>query len=361
MSTEIEKFLFDQMVEYINDISRFVTDVGQNKIRKASEVRNRLMEIYDDSKTFAARLDNIGKTGAGGASARSVAGQGFKTKMKKMVKTSDAIRRGVDQGEINLTQFRAQVKQHIVPLAKEFAAHGAKFTPSGVTEEEMSKELKFMSNKKGHKAALNVLRSAVKAKKTEESEDHDPDMHENVRRKADDKEAAKLISGYKGKKNKLPSSLRGRMFSLVQMPVVPFMDFKLMTPKFLRTSGIDFQFIAESFIVLEDQYLLAFDNDSVKEFQAEKKHKKTSSVNKKKVQRRNAQEDFVIEILERINKTANEEYTLVTSHFEHHPTNGRIVFAWIMPVRTHRIFARNGDMQDALWGFPWSREATAVL
>lgn len=354
---EVEKYLFDQMVGYVNGVSKFVSAVASNELRKVSAIRTELHEQREAAKHFLDTLQRRASSPASQASARAMAG--MKKPLREIIKYLDAIDTGIENGELNLTKFRAYVRSHIKPTKDKLVQTGEKFAPSGMTDEDLQKEVKFASQTKGHRDALKILKNAAKQAKDLGKE---KEAEENVD-EIDDAEARKLVSKYAKFKNKLPASLKGKLFQMVEMPVVPFGDFRLMTPSFLRKTGIDFHYIAESFPVLEKQYLLAFDHSKATEYKGRKESLKTQGLKARKraAKHQTMQEQFVFDVIDRINDVANEEYTLVSSHFEFHPSNPRIAFAWLMPKRSFRVFERAGDMANFQWGFPWSREAASVL
>jgi hypothetical protein len=357
---EVEKYLFDRMVEYFNGLSKFVTAVGKNELRKASEIRTELQAQKESSKDFFNTIKRKTSSPSSAGSARAMAG--FKKPIQDLIKYFDALETGIDNGELNLTKFREQVKTLIKPIKDKLVTHAAKFMPTGVTDEDLNKQVKHASQLRGHKDALSILRNA--AKKMAEDEQNTYGEVENEKGSITDAEAEKAVQQFMKYRNKLPSSLKGRQFQIVKMPVVPFTDFRLMTPKFLRKTGLDFQYVASSYVVIENQDLLAFDLGAATEYKGRTVALKQQGLKSRKraAKHKDMTNNFVIEVINRINElTDGEEYTLVSSHFEHHPHNARIAFAWIMPVRTFRIFERNGNLSSFEWGFPWSREAASIL
>lgn len=354
---EVEKYLFDRMVEYVNGLSKFVSAVASNELRKVSAIRAELQDQRESAKTFLDTLQRRSSSPAGQASARAMSG--MKKPLREIMKNLDAIDTGIENGELNLTKFRNYVRSHIKPAKDKLVSVGEKFAPSGMTDEDLQKEVKFASQTKGHRDALKILKNAAKqAKDVGKEKNADEDVSD-----IDDAEARKMVKKYARFKNKLPASLKGKLFQMVEMPVVPFGDFRLMTPSFLRKTGIDFHYIAESFPVLEKQYLLAFDYGKATEYKGRKASLRSQGLKARKraAKHQSLQEQFVFDVIDRINDVANEEYVLVSSNFEFHPSNPRIAFAWLMPRRSFKVFERVGDMSNFQWGFPWSREAASIL
>tara|TARA_B100000700_G_scaffold101966_1_gene114957 strand:+ start:8096 stop:9157 length:1062 start_codon:yes stop_codon:yes gene_type:complete len=351
---EVEKYLFDRMVDQINGLAKFVTAVGKNELRKISAIRAELQKQREATKGFMDTLQRRSTSPASAASAKAMAG--LKKPMRELLRNIDAIESGIDNGELNLTKFRNLVRSHIKPSKDKLVEIAQTFYPSGMTEEDLEREARHLSQTKGSRDAAKILKGAGKrAEEAEDSANHGPDP-----------EAQKAMKGYLKHKTKLPTSLKGRLFQLVQMPVVPFVDFRLMTPSFLRKTGIEFSYIDDSFPVLEKQYLLAFDLVKATEYKGRKTGEDAVRVQGLKARKRRAkhqtmQEQFVLEVVDQINGMSDEDYVLVSSHFEGNPQNGKIAFAWIMPRNTYKMFERTGNLSNFQWGFPWSREAAAVL
>lgn len=356
---EVEKNLFDHMIAYINGLATFVSAVGNNELKKASEVKSELIKQRDSAKEFAELLTH--KAAANNASAKSMAG--FKSSLRKVQKIAEDIRNGLESGVTNRTKYRADVKTHIKPLLEQFVAHSKKFAPTGVTEEALEKEYSYLSTVKTHRLALSIVRHAIKNLHAVDGSSEE--KREAAALRKADADAGKVMQGYLSARNKLPHSLRGRMFAAVKMPIVPYFgtNFKPLAPTFLRKTGIDFQSMAESFVIFQDQFLLAFDYVQATEYKGRKTGLQLSGLKARKraAKHQTMQEDFVIDILERLNAQLPVEHTLASSHFELHPNNPRIAFAWLMPKSTYRMFERTGDLSDSSWGFPWGQHANSIL
>lgn len=356
---EVEKYLFDKLVEQVNAVSSFVTSVGRNELRKRSVILKEVSELDSSLKTFLSDVKRRSSSPASAGSARALAP--VKKPMQDASKVLDSIENGVKNGELNLTQFRNAVKEHLLPIKTSLVKSAQEFYPSGVSEEELKEQIKYVSQTRGHKDALAMLKNAGKqSEKSPVSERTDVGIS---------KEAKKKVQDLTKHKSKLPSSLRGKLFKIVQMPVVPITtsDFHILTPKFLRRTGIKFDVVDEtSFVVLENQYLLAFDNIKATEYKGRKTGKAALNIKGLKARKRSdkhktLQEDFVLDVIDRINEVSDEDYVLVSSKFPGNPVNGNISLAWIMPRRIYAMFERNANMAKLSWGLPWSREADSVL
>ena len=348
--TEIENPLFDKLVEYIASVDEFYSAVAKDQIRKRSEIENALEKLSKDSSDFTSYVQHRSKSK--NESAKVLAEP--KKISKKITSTADSILNGVKQGSLSSkTAFRNSVRQNVRPLLKELTESGKGLVPASTDEERLSQKVKDMKTIRQSKAAYSVLNEALKNKQAGDEDSSDNEGNKN------DKEAERDLKLYSRYKNKLPTSLRGKLFSVVRMPIVPYMSFKLTAPSFLRKTDIEFNQIAESFVVFEDQYLLAFDYSKIathgREAEGKRKKKKLTSDDHKSV------EDFIIQVIEEINASSPQKFTLASTKYVQNPKNAKIFFAWLLPKYQHDRFANNGSMMKASWGFPWSKDSEALL
>ena len=353
--TEINRFMFESMVGHIDKLGKFVSAVAKNEIRKASEVREQVAHLREDLKKFATLLQN--PTTAGGRAGSAKAMKGFKPGIRAILKVLDAIENGVTSGEMNLTSFRTTIKELIKPNLEKFVALGNTFEPSDTTDDELKKRIEFEQQRGGHKAALEVMRTAFKEKKKEAEEEKNED------KPVDDADAKAVMQEYAKWKGRLPSSLRGRMFSLIKVPIVPHGDWQLSNGRYLTRIGVEHRVIASSFAILENQMLLAFDYEKSTEYRGRKSSLEVSGLKgrKRAAKHNDMQEAFVQDVVSAINGPVSDQLALVCSHFEHHPTNPSITFAWLVPKRTYNVLCRNVKLADVTWGFPWSHDVHSIL
>jgi len=356
---EVEKYLFDKLVEQVNAVSGFVSAVAKNELRKRSVILEEVDGLEASLKTF---LSELKRRSSSPASAGSVGALSpVKKPMQEAQKVLDSISTGVQNGEMNLTKFRDAVKTYLLPVKNNLVKIAQEYFPSGVSTEELKEQIKHVSQTQGHKDALRILKNAGKESEKEAT------PNRNV--EGVSKEAKMKVNSLMKHKSKLPSSLRGKMFKMIQMPVVPFVtsNFHVLTPKFLRRTGLKYEIVDESsFVVLKDQYLLAFDAIKATEYKGRKSGKAALNVKGLKARQRSTkhktmQEEFVLDVIEQINEVSDEDYVLVSSKFQGNPSNGNIALAWIMPRRIYSMFERNANMANLSWGLPWSREANATL
>lgn len=395
MTIEILSPTYLQVIGQLHTISKYYIDCTTAKtFTTRSQFITAGRETLHKTEMFLQHHKaTISKGGAGTDSARA-AGK-FASLSKKIATLIKDIENGLNNQQISsITALRKTTMPNVYAIIKDYTEHLKKFLPVNFDENELTSLAKTME-KNGDKVTARLLLDAAKRAASGEK----PESAEEIMQRQIDSEAAHHLSDYKKLSSKLPNSLKGKLFSLVNLPVVPYMDFSLMSPKFLRTSGLDYTPIADSFVVFNNQYLLAFDyiaattaegverksvgavtfkntrvaktdskgnpltdeNGKVLYDKKQVANKNTLASRKRTAEHRSLQEEFVLRVLESLNAKSSEEYTLMSSHFEHHPTNGKIAFAWIVPKRIQKIFARNGDLSNAEWGFPWNSKSTSVL
>lgn len=366
MAIEILKRHFDLGVSYVETVSAFYSNCNTRGHYKTRESLIRAVADLDEyARLFSETLSKAAKSGDGGGALSAKAISGLNGHSKKLRKLLEAILLGLRNQTINSpTALRKDALPAVRDLLLESVTYLKKYVPSDAQPEDLEKDLINYAVKGVTANTKNILQNAAKLMTT-----GDKDLSaEEIQARETDKQAANLLSGYKKLSSKLPHTLGGKAFTLVELPIVPYADFTLLTPKFLRTTGLDFDYLAESFVVINKQYLLAFDyvaattdSSGTRKSATLKKASSTLNARKRTAQHTSLQEEFVIGVLDIINKKAGEEYTLMSSHFEHHPNNGRIAFAWIVPKRIQRMFARQGDLSNAEWGFPWNRKSVSTL
>lgn len=361
MAIEIQKHYYETVIQFVDDVSKYYSLCNT---RGALKTRSALLaataETSTKIKTF---LEFVTTQSKSSESAKAISG--FNSMSKKLLKLLTAISTGISTQQINsLTALRKTALPEYRALLLDVVAYAKRYVPSNVQPEDLEQHADFQKKLGASINSQRILQHAAKSLKSTEPEETDEEKQLRV----SDANAVKLLSGYKKLTSKLPSSLQGKLFTAVQLPVVPYIDYSLLSPKFLRTTGVPFQNIANSFIVLEEQYLLAFDfvhattnDEGSRRAVSLKATKSTLNARKRASEQTQMQENFILSVLDRLNASAQEEYTLMSSHFEHHPNNGRIAFAWIVPKRVQRMFARKGDLSDAAWGFPWDKRATSIL
>lgn len=144
--------------------------------------------------------------------------------------------------------------------------------------------------------------------------------------------------------NKLPERL-ATPFAVVHYPVVPlFEDFNLMSDKALKMVGFKYERMAESFVVLKDQVLLAADVPKLTEMFADtKKRKKGIDL-----------PAVVLDILDQINKNnPGNKFELMSPVPVRNPRNANIALFWLIPADKLRALGRAGrTVRLQSWSLP---------
>jgi len=391
MANQVQKHVFDIVVAYIEHVSKFHSYVNSLKNLSAqAELRRHISELQNQTK-------GVQQLAASGGLATAPI-KSFTKFLVKLNKNLDALDRGIEIGTIaSAKSFRDSYKEVTLPIVRDIIAHSKTLEPN-MSEDDLVGEIKFAKQKNASKATVNMMEQTLKNIRGEKISEADVVSKEN-------KVAHQQLEAYRKFASRLPTTLKGKQFLMLELPVVPAIDFTALDPKFLRTTGLDYTHIADSFIVFNNQYLLAFDyaiattpvgesvgkkvvrksadsvtfknskvavldedgdvllDDDGKPITETKRVANTNTLaaRKRTAEHLKLQEDFVLKVLDRINSKAGTDYTLMSSHFEFCPANGRIALAWIVPRAVKNQFARKGNMADASWGWPWDSNTTSAL
>lgn len=304
----------------------------------------------------------------------------FKTKSKSIEKILLGIENGLRTKIIGTkTELRNQLREHFKPIADEIIQHAARYDVDS-SEHDISSLV--LIEKQAHPTVAKLIRIAIDGQQNKQAEQDD---------KAKDAPIHSALRAYRKKSEELPKSLNGQLFTIVKLPVIPYIDFSLLNPKILRTSGIQFTSMDNGAIqAFDDQVLLAFDfNHAITDSSGKRKDpssatykqvkvpvlgknkkpmidaegniimetKRVANTNSLKARRLveshgKMQENFVLDVINRINERSPIKYTLMSNHFEFNPFNRRIALAWLVPKTIHRVFANAGNLQNARWGLP---------
>lgn len=307
----------------------------------------------------------------------------FKTKSKLIEKLFQGIENGLRTKVIGTkTELRNQLRDHFKPIVDDIVQHAANFRVDSSDHDSSSLDNLI---KHSTPTVAKIIRAALDASDAESKDLSDKEKDAPIR---------KALQSYRKRSEELPKTLNGQLFTIVKLPVVPYVDFSLLNPKVLRTSGIQFTSIdGGAFQVFEDQVLLAFDfNYAITDDSGKRKDpssatyktvkvpvlgknkkpmidadgniitevKRVANTNTLKARRlvethKKMQENFVLDVINRINDRSAVKYTLMSDHFEFNPLNPKIALAWLVPASVHRAFKNAGNLQNAKWGFPWSK------
>lgn len=162
-----------------------------------------------------------------------------------------------------------------------------------------------------------------------------------------DDDRAKMQKHYV-KQNKLPERI-ATPFTVLESGVVPlFEDFNILTDKSLKLIGIPYERIADSFVVLKDQKLIAADVPKLEEMFGEGRKKKVNV------------HTLMNEVLDMVNKTSPIKYALMSDQIVRNPNNANIALGWIIPKDKLLAMSRVGrTVRLQSWSLP--HRHTSVL
>jgi hypothetical protein len=182
------------------------------------------------------------------------------------------------------------------------------------------------------------------------------------RKAAGDTVLGKKIDSYKRAYSKLPTSLKGLPFAALRMPIVP--DFKDMglqiePEKKLKSLGFKVTVLSDAFVVLEDQFLLAFDHKQLEIDTGVRKNKAGNFVvvrktGPKETLEHNETTDKLLRFLDSINAKSSERYALGSTVFVPNPRNSKLWLAWVVRENQRKGIAQMATTVEAGWGLPLS-------
>jgi len=170
------------------------------------------------------------------------------------------------------------------------------------------------------------------------------------------------IDSYKRAYSKLPTSLKGLPFAALRMPIVP--DFKDMglqiePEKKLKSLGFKVTVLSDAFVVLEDQFLLAFDHKQLDIDTGVRKNKAGAFVvvrktGPKETLEHNETTDKLLKFIDSINEKSHERYALGSTVFVPNPRNSKLWLAWVVRENQRKGIAQMASTVEAGWGLPLS-------
>lgn len=172
----------------------------------------------------------------------------------------------------------------------------------------------------------------------------------------------KKVESYQRAYSKLPTTLKGLPFAAVRMPIVP--DFKDMglqidPEKKLKALGFKVTILSDAFVVLEDQFLLAFDHKQLGIDTGVRKDKAGNfrvmrKTGPKETLEHNETTDKLLEFLDIINEKSHERYALGSTVFVPNPRNSKLWLAWVVRENQRKGIAQMASTVEAGWGLPLS-------
>lgn len=170
----------------------------------------------------------------------------------------------------------------------------------------------------------------------------------------------KEVGGYARYMSRLPMSLKGLPYKAFRMPIVP--DFKDMGLQIdpaqkLRSLGFKVTVLSDAFVVLEEQFLIAFDHKQMGIDSGVRKSKEGNFVVVRKTRPKeeiaeNASTDKLVDLIDRINEKSHEKYALASRTFIPNPRNPRMWLAWVVRENQRKGIAQLASTVEAGWGLP---------
>lgn len=169
------------------------------------------------------------------------------------------------------------------------------------------------------------------------------------------------LSGYKKFLSRMPTSLKGKPFTIVEAPVIPmFKDVgAMMDADRLRRMGFKVDEIGDGFIVFKDQYLLVVDRKHIERDTGMKKDKE----GKIKVSQRNGAQTaklhdknvgFLVNIIARFNERSHIKYSLGSNTIVPNPRSKDSVLVWLIKDSQRHDMLRMFRTNEVDWGLPFS-------
>jgi hypothetical protein len=157
-------------------------------------------------------------------------------------------------------------------------------------------------------------------------------------------------------------NLRGLSFKVFHMPVVPVYvegKTKFDMPERLARAGFKVTPVGDAYLVLENQYLLAFDHKEmgidVGVRKVKGKFKVMHRSGPKEEIARTEATTKILDLLDQINDASNgTRYSLASTTFVPNPRNANIWFAWIVTEHQRKILALHLNTIEVEWDLPFS-------
>lgn len=385
MAITLKQPYYISMITFVNTVAAFYSKVASREgITTVAGALHDMAQLREECKNSQRKFTAI-QSDHDMVKANLKALAYFKTQAGRIDKLFVGLENGLRTKQIgSKTALRAALKESFKPLVDDIVNHAKKFDVDS-SEHNIDTLTDLIKANTTTSTVAHMIQKAVDAKESDSTKTVDKEHEKQVR---------DSLQSYRKAANSLPSSLKGALFTVVRLPVVPSMDFSLLSEKVLRTSGVEYSTIdRDAFVVFEDQVLLAFDFDAATTEESGKRSAPSSATFKNKrepvlgkdgkpmfdadgkavtkavrvanktslkarqlsAKHNELQEEFVLSIVEQINKRFPEKFTLMSQHFEFHPQNGKIAFAWLMPTRSHRVFQTLGNLSKVSWGFPWGK------
>jgi hypothetical protein len=365
--------IFEQTAAYSTVTSIFITSIlkAYPGYKKASGIIEKIEQQLLISDDLLASLDKQKPTVNTPAEVKSTIAA-MKGAVRKYIAVLKSIVHGLNTKTLIYDDMIALLEKEAYPAMQTFAGMAVKYAPEAVDEKQLSKEVSEISREQEWHAALKHYQDTETTRKATavKTQERASAYINNVK----DEQAKQQLEALLPYAAKLPTTLHGRKFDMVRMPIVPYMNYKLLSRALLKKLEIDALFIGNSFVVFKDQVLLAFDVAVLKDEHLStprlRKGETAPAVSAKKAKENkelidNKMEEVVLDAVNTINRVSSQKYVLASSEFNANPHKSNIYFAWLLPRETYALFAQFSGGGTTLshvdWGFPWSGAITTVL
>lgn len=169
----------------------------------------------------------------------------------------------------------------------------------------------------------------------------------------------KVIESYSKHFRSLPTTLRGMPFKALSLPVAPlFKDLSAqIEPARLSRAGFDVTQVGDGYLVLEDQFLIAFDyRDQGMESGVRKVKggfRAVRHTGPARTRHKDSAIDKLREILDKLNARSSVKYALASMKFVPNPRNPKLWLAWIVTEHQRTQLAQTLRTVEVDWGLPF--------
>jgi hypothetical protein len=178
---------------------------------------------------------------------------------------------------------------------------------------------------------------------------------------ADEEIFVQQLEQYNKFKRKLPSSLNGRLFQAINLPVVPlFKDLSAaMDPRRLERAGFKVTQVGkDGFVVLENETILAIDRKALgikKTVMRGERFKVVRSNGAQRAREETHAQNAILEILDDLNDQFRVNFDLASNLILPCPRSPGIWLAWVVTKRKRQALEEALRTVEVSWNFPFSR------
>lgn len=329
-------------------IDSYIAELDSNDNPELPQV---LVELYQSSKKLDALIDSAKNKTPLKMSALRLALTSILTDVEDATAKLKVLRIGEDTKglvPVGINKLLNRVLRVTTELANAtiFAEKGER-----LTQRELVQSYKDSFPFDDLKAALEAQIRLVKTQRTSQKMGSDTDA---------DKAMGKLVASYSKFYNKIPATLKGLPFAAFKMPVTPlFKDLGAqIEPERLDRAGFDVTRVGDGYLVLEDQFMIAFDHKELGIDSGVRKVKGGFKIAKLSGPKREIAateaNDKLIELIEQVNRRSAVRYALASTKFVPNPRNPKVWLAWIVTENQRKALAQTLRTVEVDWGLPFS-------